>query len=93
MYPTVSLSWELVSGIHKISDTFRITTGMGFQRNSRIKTLPSQRNLKGELTHICHFKVEETVGDLDSSEVTKLMLSSATTRMQTFGFLNQGHLL
>lgn len=29
MYPTVSLSWELVSGIHKISDTFRIITGMG----------------------------------------------------------------
>ena len=59
-----------------------------FRGNSRIKTLHSQRDLKGELTHICHFKVEETVGDPDSSEVTKLMISNAKTRMQTFHFLN-----
>lgn len=57
--------------------------GRVFRRNSRIMRFHNQRDLKDELTHICHFTVEETTGDLDSSRVTKLMKGNAKTRMQT----------
>ena len=72
------------------TDTFRITVVAGSIRgNHRIQTFYNQRDLKNQPSHICHFTVEQTTGDLERSRVTKLMISNAKTRMQIFCFLNE----